>query len=176
MATTVQPKKLPIVNIIDILNRHTDSRNTLTQREIEQILKDEYLTNADRKDGSPEPFRSYRLRHLRAGVQRNHSVDALHGAQPRNTIRKDKLIGLSILTSLRVKHRLHVVVRDARAEQIVSAVSQSLRRFCQMVKSQSTRPVIIVELNFCAPSQTLDAQKHALPLINRKDFDIAMTR
>lgn len=49
MAFTAQPKKLLIVNIIDILNRYTDSEHTLTQREIEQILKDEYLMNADRK-------------------------------------------------------------------------------------------------------------------------------
>ena len=47
------PKNLLIVNIIDILNRHTDSQHTLTQREIEQILKDEHLTNVDRKDSSP---------------------------------------------------------------------------------------------------------------------------
>lgn len=80
MAATVQPKKLLIVNIIDIPNRYTDSQHTLTQREIEQILKNEYLMNADRKDGSPESFRSYRLRHLRAGVQRSHSVGASHGA------------------------------------------------------------------------------------------------
>lgn len=49
MANTIQPKKLLIVNIIDILNRYTDSEHTLTQREIEKILKDEYLMNADRK-------------------------------------------------------------------------------------------------------------------------------
>ncbi|WP_251198372.1 helix-turn-helix transcriptional regulator [Anaerotardibacter muris] len=49
MAHTIQPKKLLIVNIIDILNRYTDSEHTLTQREIEQILKDEYLMEADRK-------------------------------------------------------------------------------------------------------------------------------
>lgn len=49
MAFTAQPKKLLIVNIIDILNRYTDSEHTLTQREIEQILKDEYLMDADRK-------------------------------------------------------------------------------------------------------------------------------
>ena len=49
MAQTIQPKKLLIVNIIDILNRYTDSEHTLTQREIEQILKDEYLMEADRK-------------------------------------------------------------------------------------------------------------------------------
>lgn len=49
MAQTIQPKKLLIVNIIDILNRYTDSEHTLTQREIERILKDEYLMDADRK-------------------------------------------------------------------------------------------------------------------------------
>ena len=49
MAQTIQPKKLLIVNIIDILNRYTDSEHTLTQKEIEKILKDEYLMEADRK-------------------------------------------------------------------------------------------------------------------------------
>lgn len=49
MAQTIQPKKLLIVNIIDILDRYTDSEHTLTQREIEQILKDEYMMEADRK-------------------------------------------------------------------------------------------------------------------------------
>lgn len=49
MAQTIQPKKLLIINIIDILNRYTDSEHTLTQREIEQILKDEYLMDVDRK-------------------------------------------------------------------------------------------------------------------------------
>lgn len=49
MANTVQPKKLLIINILDILNRYTDSQHTLTQREIEQILKDEYLMEVDRK-------------------------------------------------------------------------------------------------------------------------------
>lgn len=49
VANTVQPKKLLIVNIIDILNRYTDSEHTLTQREIEQILKSEYLMDVDRK-------------------------------------------------------------------------------------------------------------------------------
>lgn len=49
MPNIVQPKKLLIVNIIDILDRYTDSEHTLTQRDIERILKDEYLMDADRK-------------------------------------------------------------------------------------------------------------------------------
>lgn len=49
MANTLQPKKLLIVNIIDILDRYTDSQHTLTQREIEKILRDEYLMDVDRK-------------------------------------------------------------------------------------------------------------------------------
>lgn len=49
MAQTIQPKKLLIINIIDILDRYTDSEHTLTQREIEQILKNEYMMNVDRK-------------------------------------------------------------------------------------------------------------------------------
>ena len=49
MANTIQPKKLLIVNIIDILNRYTDADHTLTQREIEKILEDEYMMKVDRK-------------------------------------------------------------------------------------------------------------------------------
>lgn len=49
MANTIQPKKLLIINILDILNRYTDSEHALTQREIEEILRNEYLMDVDRK-------------------------------------------------------------------------------------------------------------------------------
>jgi predicted DNA-binding transcriptional regulator YafY len=43
------PKKLLILNILDILNRYTDENHRLTQREIIDILRREYDTTADRK-------------------------------------------------------------------------------------------------------------------------------
>ena len=49
MAHTIQPKKLLIVNIIDILERYTDSEHTLTQREIGEILERDYMMKVDRK-------------------------------------------------------------------------------------------------------------------------------
>lgn len=49
MTHAPQAKKLLIINIIDILDRYTDSEHTLTQREIENILEDEYMMEVDRK-------------------------------------------------------------------------------------------------------------------------------
>lgn len=44
-----QPKKLLIMNILDILRKYTDEDHRLSQREIADILKTEYDMTADRK-------------------------------------------------------------------------------------------------------------------------------
>ncbi len=46
---TTQPKKLLIMNILDILKRYTDENHRLSQKEIVEILKNEYNMTADRK-------------------------------------------------------------------------------------------------------------------------------
>ena len=44
-----QPKKLLILNILDILRKYSDEDHRLSQREIGEILKTEYGMTADRK-------------------------------------------------------------------------------------------------------------------------------
>lgn len=44
-----QPKKLLIINILDILKRYTDKNHRLSQKEIAEILQKEYGMTADRK-------------------------------------------------------------------------------------------------------------------------------
>ncbi len=44
-----QPKKLLIINILDILKRYSDENHRLSQREIAEILRKEYGMTADRK-------------------------------------------------------------------------------------------------------------------------------
>ena len=46
---TAQPKKLLIMNILEILQRYTDEDHRLSQREIGEILEREYSVRADRK-------------------------------------------------------------------------------------------------------------------------------
>ncbi|MBQ3264912.1 MAG: WYL domain-containing protein [Ruminococcus sp.] len=46
---TKQPKKLAIMNILDILKRYTDENHRLSQREIQDILQREYDMKIDRK-------------------------------------------------------------------------------------------------------------------------------
>lgn len=46
---TKQPKKLLIMNILDILRKYTDENHRLSQREIMDILKNEYEMKIDRK-------------------------------------------------------------------------------------------------------------------------------
>ncbi len=46
---TRQPKKLLIMNILDILRRYTDEDHRLSQKEIERILETEYDMKAERK-------------------------------------------------------------------------------------------------------------------------------
>ena len=46
---TKQPKKLLIINILDILKKYTDEDHRLSQREIAEILKTEYSMSVDRK-------------------------------------------------------------------------------------------------------------------------------
>ena len=49
MVYTSQPKKLLIINILDILRKYTDENHRLSQKEIVDILKTEYNMDADRK-------------------------------------------------------------------------------------------------------------------------------
>lgn len=44
-----QPKKLVLFNILDILRKYTDENHRLSQKEIEEILKNEYEMTVDRK-------------------------------------------------------------------------------------------------------------------------------
>lgn len=44
-----QPKKLLIMNILDILKRYTDENHRLSQKDIVELLKDKYGMDADRK-------------------------------------------------------------------------------------------------------------------------------
>lgn len=46
---TIQPKKLLIMNILDILKRYTDADHRLSQKEIAEILQSEYSMTVDRK-------------------------------------------------------------------------------------------------------------------------------
>lgn len=46
---TKQPKKMTIINILDILKRYTDENHRLSQREIIDILEQEYDMKVDRK-------------------------------------------------------------------------------------------------------------------------------
>ena len=49
MYATDKPKKLLILDILDILRRYTDENHRLTQKQIADILKEEYGMSADRK-------------------------------------------------------------------------------------------------------------------------------
>ena len=46
---TKQPKKLTIMNILDILKRYTDENHRLSQKEIQDILEREYDMSVERK-------------------------------------------------------------------------------------------------------------------------------
>ena len=46
---SMQPKKLLIINILDILKKYTDEDHRLSQKEIAEILETEYEMKADRK-------------------------------------------------------------------------------------------------------------------------------
>ena len=46
---TKQPKKMLIINILDILKKHTDENHRLSQKDIISILKNEYNMTANRK-------------------------------------------------------------------------------------------------------------------------------
>ena len=45
----LQPKKMMIMNILDILNRYSDAEHRLSQTEIQRRLEDEYDMKVDRK-------------------------------------------------------------------------------------------------------------------------------
>ena len=49
MMCTKQPKKLTIMNILDILKSYTDENHRLSQKEIQEILEREYDMKLDRK-------------------------------------------------------------------------------------------------------------------------------
>ena len=49
MMYTIQPKKLLILNILDILRRYSDVEHRLSQKEIEDLLEKDYSMKADRK-------------------------------------------------------------------------------------------------------------------------------
>lgn len=49
MMYTKQSKKLIIMNILDILKKYTDEEHRLSQKEIQNILKSEYLMEVERK-------------------------------------------------------------------------------------------------------------------------------
>lgn len=46
---TIQPKKLLIINILDILQKYTDEEHKLSQKQIENILSEKYMMSVDRK-------------------------------------------------------------------------------------------------------------------------------
>lgn len=46
---THQPKKLMIINILDILKKYTDAEHRLSQKDISDILENEYYMKSDRK-------------------------------------------------------------------------------------------------------------------------------
>ena len=46
---TIQPKKMIIMNILDILEKYTDEDHRLSQKDICEILNDEYMMKLDRK-------------------------------------------------------------------------------------------------------------------------------
>lgn len=46
---TIQPKKMLTINILDILKRYTDIDHRLSQKEITEILENEYQTKIERK-------------------------------------------------------------------------------------------------------------------------------
>ncbi len=46
---TIQPKKLLIINILDILKKYTDVNHRLSQKEIVELLQTDYCMTADRK-------------------------------------------------------------------------------------------------------------------------------
>lgn len=46
---TTPPKKLMIINILDILKRCSDENHRLSQKDILEILENEYSMKADRK-------------------------------------------------------------------------------------------------------------------------------
>ena len=49
MNYTIPPKKMIIINILDILKRYTDENHKLSQKQIADILKNEYNTVVERK-------------------------------------------------------------------------------------------------------------------------------
>lgn len=49
MIDRIPPKKMVIINILDILKRYTDENHRLSQKEIADILEKEYCTTVDRK-------------------------------------------------------------------------------------------------------------------------------
>ena len=49
MNYTIPPKKMIIINILDILKRYTDEEHRLSQKQIADILENEYNAKVERK-------------------------------------------------------------------------------------------------------------------------------
>ena len=49
MNYTIPPKKMALINILDILKRYSDENHKLSQKQIADILKNEYNTTVERK-------------------------------------------------------------------------------------------------------------------------------
>lgn len=47
--TDMQPKKMIILDILDILRKHTDEDHRLSQQQIQNLMKSEYGMKVDRK-------------------------------------------------------------------------------------------------------------------------------
>ena len=46
---TIQPKKIIILNILEILNKYTDADHPMSQKQIQEKLKTEYSMPVERK-------------------------------------------------------------------------------------------------------------------------------
>ena len=68
MMYTKQPKKLIIINILDILKKYTDEDHRLSQKEIEDILEREY-ENITKKKVSEKKIEKTRQKLARKSEQ-----------------------------------------------------------------------------------------------------------
>lgn len=74
-----QPKKLLIMNILDILRKYSDEEHRLSQKDIAEILKTEYDMDRRPQSHPAEHSEPHGLR-LQHRVQRVHP----YGAEPQN--------------------------------------------------------------------------------------------
>ena len=64
----IQPKKLLIINILDILKKYSDEDHRLTQKDIIELLKRDYNMTVDRKS-----VKSNLMNLIEAGYHINYS-------------------------------------------------------------------------------------------------------